>query len=316
MTMMIEVEALTKRYAGRTAVDDISFTVAAGEIVGVLGPNGAGKSTTLRMLAGFLPPTAGTARIAGFDIVRESRETRRRIGYLPEQCPLYTELRVDEYLRFRAGLKGVPSHQVAPRVEEVKELCGLSDTGTRIIGQLSKGYRQRVGLADSLVHDPEVLILDEPTIGLDPHQLRHIRALLQDLARRHTILISSHILSEIEMTCRRVLILHGGRIVAAETPHDLQLRLQRGETVHAELRGPDEAIRSTLAAIPGVTSLDLTSLGDGWMACALHSGEDVREAVAATAARHDWGLRELRRNRRTLEEVFVELTSNPQGGTS
>src|SRR5271156_5926913 len=213
---MIEVSNLTKRYAGRTAVSDISFSVARGEIVGLLGPNGAGKSTTMRILSCFMPATSGAARVAGFDVFHQSDEVRRRIGFMPENNPLYPEMRVREYLKFRARLKGLGWRRSRERVDTVMEQCGLTDVQKRIIGQLSKGYRQRVGLADALVHEPELIILDEPTIGLDPNQIRSVRQLIKQLGRHHTVLISTHILPEVEMTCGRVLILHEGRILAAD----------------------------------------------------------------------------------------------------
>lgn len=305
---MIEVAHLSKRYPGRAAVDDISFSVKAGEIVGFLGPNGAGKSTTMRMLAGYLPPTSGSARVAGFDVLTQSLEVRRRIGYLPENCPLYPEMRVDEYLEFRAGIKGVPARRIRPRVEEVKALCDIGDMGRRIIGQLSKGYRQRVGLADSFVHDPELLILDEPTIGLDPHQIRHVRSLVIELSKRHTILLSTHILSEIEMSCHRVLILHRGRVIAAESPEQLRHRLAGREQVVAELRGPREAVEPGLRALDGVAAVSVDAAGD-WLRCSISAQADVREAVAALAQRSGWALRELHRERQSLEDVFVALTA-------
>src|SRR5579883_616318 len=220
--MMIEVTNLTKRYAGRTAVSNISFTVGRGEIVGVLGPNGAGKSTTMRILACYLPATSGTVRIGGLDIFRHSEEVRRRIGYMPENNPLYFDMRVREYLKFRARLKGLGHRQSRGRVDVVLEQCSLTDVSHRIIGQLSKGYRQRVGLADALVHEPELIILDEPTSGLDPRQVISVRQLIKDLARNHTVLISTHILSEVELTCSRVVILHEGKILAADSIENLQ----------------------------------------------------------------------------------------------
>ena len=204
---MITASHLSKTFPGRIAVNDITFEVGHSEVVGFLGPNGSGKTTTMRILAGYLPASAGTVRVAGYDVTKYPMEVRKRIGYLPENCPLYPDMRVDEYLHFRAALKGVPRGKRIGRVGEVKELCGLNDSGRRIIGQLSKGYRQRVGLAEALVHDPELLILDEPTIGLDPNQIRQVRTLIQELGRRHTILLSTHILSEVEATCRRVLII-------------------------------------------------------------------------------------------------------------
>lgn len=305
---MIEASHLSKRYPGRTAVDDVSFSVKPGEIVGFLGPNGAGKSTTMRILAGFMPPSSGSATIAGFDVVRDSMEVRRRIGYLPENCPLYPEMRVDEYLEFRAGLKGVPARHVRNRVEEVKALCGLGDMGGRILGQLSKGYRQRVGLADSLVHDPELLILDEPTIGLDPHQIRHVRSLITELAKRHTILLSTHILSEVEMSCQRVLIIHRGKIVAAETTAQLRKHLPGSEQIVVELRGPEDEIVVALRSLEGVASVEATAAG-GWIACEITAGCDLRETVAALASARSWPLRELHRQQKTLEDIFVALTA-------
>src|SRR5271163_5007007 len=232
---MIEVSNLTKRYSGRTAVDDISFTVARGEIVGLLGPNGAGKSTTMRMLSGFMPGTSGTVRVAGFDVFHEAHEVRRRIGYMPENNPLYQEMRVREYLKFRARLKGLGWNRSRERVTTVIEQCGLTEVSRRVIGQLSKGYKQRVGLADALVHEPELIILDEPTIGLDPVQIRSVRQLIKELASSRTVLISSHILPEAEMMCSRMLIMLGGKILAADTPENLQRLMAGNSQIIAEI---------------------------------------------------------------------------------
>src|SRR5881397_3333194 len=220
--LIIEVENLTKRYAGHAAVDRITFTVQRGEIVGFLGPNGAGKSTTMRILACYLPATYGTARVAGFDVFTQADEVRRRIGYMPENNPLHLDMRVREYLKFRARLKGLGIGRSRERAEAVMQQCGLTEVRRKIIGQLSKGYRQRVGLADALVHEPELIILDEPTVGLDPHQIRSARQLIKDLGRHHTVLISTHNLFEVEMTCNRVLMLHEGKILAADTTQNLQ----------------------------------------------------------------------------------------------
>ena len=312
---MIHVSHLTKQYPGRTAVDDVSFEVGRGEIVGFLGPNGAGKSTTMRILAGYLPATGGTVRVAGHDVASQSLEVRRRIGYLPENCPLYPDLRVDEYLAFRSRLKGVPGRHLASRLAEVKALCGISDVGRRIIGQLSKGYRQRVGLAESLIHDPELLILDEPTIGLDPNQIRLVRQLITDLAKRHTILLSTHILSEVEMTCQRVLILHQGRIVASDTPGRLRGRLEGGLTVRAEIRAPGEELAHALRELPGVQQVEMGDQED-WRHVALRAARepDPRPAVAALVAARGWSLRELHAEPATLEDVFVNLTQRDSGG--
>src|SRR5216683_449976 len=219
---MIEVTNLTKRYAGHTAVSNISFTVKRGEIVGLLGPNGAGKSTTMRVLSCYLPATSGTVRIAGLDVFKQSEEVRRRIGYMPENNPLHHDMRVREYLKFRARLKGLTRQRSRERVDVVMEQCGLTEVRRRIIGQLSKGFRQRVGLADALVHEPELIILDEPTIGLDPQQIRAVRQLIKSLAQKHTVLISTHILPEAEMTCNRMVIMYEGKILAADTPENLQ----------------------------------------------------------------------------------------------
>jgi ABC-2 type transport system ATP-binding protein len=306
---MISVSHLTKRYPGRIAVDDVSFEVAAGEIVGFLGPNGAGKSTTMRVLTGYLPATGGVVRVAGFDVTSDSIEVRRRVGYMPENCPLYPEMRVDEYLQFRATLKGVPRRKRRARMEEVKALCGLSDMGGRIIGQLSKGYRQRVGLAESLIHDPDLLILDEPTIGLDPNQIRQVRGLISDLARRHTILLSSHILSEVEVTCQRVLIINKGKIVASDTPENLRRMMEGGTTIVAEISGPPDTILSALTALPEVSAVRHAG-GAPWHRYEIEcrGDADVRESLFQTVAAHGWALRELRRERKSLEDIFVEIT--------
>src|SRR6266550_2369028 len=241
---MIEVANLTKRYAGKTALADISFTVARGEIVGLLGPNGAGKSTTMRILSCYLPATSGTVRVAGLDVFRESEEVRRHIGYMQENNPLHHEMRVREYLRFRARLKGLGGRRSRERVDTVMEQCSLTDVSCRIVGHLSKGYRQRVGLADALVHEPELLILDEPTIGLDPHQIRTVRQLIKSLAGKHTVLISTHILPEVEMMCGRVLIMLGGRVLASDTPENLQRRMAGGNQIIAEIAAPEADLRA------------------------------------------------------------------------
>jgi ABC-2 type transport system ATP-binding protein len=267
----------------------------------------------MRILAGYLPPTAGTVRVAGYDVAKQSTDVRRCIGYLPENCPLYPEMRVDEYLSFRAGIKRVPSRYVRSRVEEVKVQCGLEEVGGRIIGHLSKGYRQRVGLADSLVHDPDLLILDEPTIGLDPHQIRQVRTLLLELAKRHTILLSTHILSEIEMSCNRVLIIAHGRIVAAESPDTLRHGLHGGHRITAEIRASRAAVEPALHLLEGLSALTITEL-DGWLRCEITAVTDLREAIYDEARRAGWILRELRREKTSLEEIFVSLTSSQKGG--
>src|SRR5947209_3655473 len=231
---MIKVENLTKRYAGKTAIRELNFEVGQGEIMGFLGPNGAGKTTTMRILAGFMPATSGRASIAGFDIFEQSLQARTRLGYMPENVPLYSDMRVTEYLEYRAALKGVPHRRIAERVGDVKELCGVKDVERKIIGALSKGYRQRVGLADALLHEPDLLILDEPTIGLDPNQIRQVRELIKNLGRQHTILLSTHILPEVEMTCSQSIIVHRGRIEASDTPENLLEKIRQAGAIELE----------------------------------------------------------------------------------
>ena len=307
---MIDVFNLTKRYAGRTAVSDMSFAVARGEIVGLLGPNGAGKSTTMRILSGFMPATSGTARVAGFDVFHQSEEVRRRIGYMPENNPLYPEMRVREYLKFRARLKGLGWRRSRERVSTVMEQCSLTDVDRRIIGQLSKGYRQRVGLADALVHEPELIILDEPTIGLDPHQIRSVRQLIKSLAGRHTVLISTHILPEAEMMCGRMLIMFGGKILAADSPENLQRRMAGSSQVIAEIAAPAEALRECWSQRPEIMHFDVSASGGEFQRCALtpREGLDVRAIVFAVARERGWSVRELTRHRHSLEDIYVQIT--------
>ena len=307
---MIEVSNLTKRYAGRTAVDDISFTVARGEIVGLLGPNGAGKSTTMRVLSGFMPATSGTVSVAGFDVFHDADETRRRIGYMPENNPLYPEMRVREYLKFRARLKGLGWKKSRQRVTTVMEQCGLGDVGRRVIGQLSKGYKQRVGLADALVHDPELIILDEPTIGLDPQQIRSVRTLIKSLAGKHTVLISTHILPEVEMMCGRVLIMFDGRVLASDTPENLQRRMAGGSQIIAEIAAPEAALRAAWEHLPEVEQLDIVATDGKFFRCALtpRDGADLRATIFALAGQNGWALRELTRSRHSLEDIYMQVT--------
>jgi ABC-2 type transport system ATP-binding protein len=307
---MIAVENLTKKYAGVTAVDGLSFTVNRGEICGFLGPNGAGKSTTMRILSAFMPATSGKASVAGFDVFTQSEEVRKRIGYMPENNPLYPEMRVTEYLGYRAALKGVPRGKRKSRVDEVLQLCGLTDVRRRIVGQLSKGYRQRVGLADSLVHDPDLLVLDEPTIGLDPNQIRQVRQLIKDLGKRHTILISTHILPEVEMTCNRVIIINKGKIVASDTPEGLTRLLEGGGTVKAELRGDRAAIERELGALSGVKNVAIEPADNNFLRVTVYAPpkSDVRAHIFEKAVANKWTLRELTRVRQTLEDVFAFIT--------
>jgi ABC-2 type transport system ATP-binding protein len=307
---MIEATNLSKRYGRHLAVRDATFSVARGEIVGFLGPNGAGKTTTLRMLTGYLPPSGGSARIADFDIFRQSIEARKRIGYMPENVPLYDDMRVREYLGFRARIKGLSNGDARRRVSHVIDTCGLEGVRRKMIKTLSKGYRQRVGLADALVHQPELLILDEPTNGLDPIQIRQIRELIKHLSLNHTVLISTHILSEVEMIANRVIIIDGGRIKAADTPQNLISEMRTAGRVQVELQIPSERALPILSDLPGVKKVTSGDLGDGWTHCTLwsDSGTDTRQSVSAIASRNNWPLRSLFRHEATLEDVFVELT--------
>lgn len=307
---MIEVHQLTKRYAGHAAVSDISFSVSRGEIVGFLGPNGAGKTTTLRMLTGYLPPTSGSARIAGFDIFRQSIEARRKIGYMPENVPLYEDMRVREYLKFRAQLKGLSGADTRRRVGNVIDTCGLQSVRRKMIKTLSKGYRQRVGLADALVHDPELLILDEPTNGLDPNQIRQIRELIRQLATSHTVLISTHILHEVEMTCNRVIIIDNGKIKATDTPANLTRQMRAAGRIQVEIQADPEVVAGAINRLDHVKKTSPEQLDDGWTRYTIwvDSGTDARERIANLAAQHGWPLRSLFRHIATLEDVFVELT--------
>ncbi len=310
---MIQVEQLTKRYGSTVAVDGISFEVEQGEVVGFLGPNGAGKTTTMRILTCFLPATAGRVAIAGREVFGESLEVRRNIGYLPEGVPLYPEMRVREYLAYRARIKEVPQRERRMRVEYVMDRCGVADAERKLIGSLSKGYRQRVGLADALVSDPPVLILDEPTIGLDPNQIRLVRDLIRDLGRKHTVLLSTHILPEVEMVCGRVIIIQNGKLVFQDTLANIARQSSGGAKVVVEARvGPAEAEKAAaaLGQVPGVLRVR-TQSGAPWSAFELEvaSGADVREEVGRSMVQGGWALRELRKEQPSLEDIFVRLTA-------
>lgn len=307
---MIEVNNLSKRYGRHLAVRDISFSVAKGEIVGFLGPNGAGKTTTIRMLTGFLPPSSGSAKIADFDIFRQSIEAKKRIGYMPENVPLYDDMRVREYLAFRAKIKGLSNSEARRRVSHVIDTCGLEGMRRKMIKTLSKGYRQRVGLADALVHQPDLLILDEPTNGLDPIQIRQIRELIKHLSLNHTVLISSHILSEVEMIANRVVIIDNGKIKAADTPQNLITEMRAAGRIQCELQIPDEIANPILSNLPNVKKVSSEDLEDGWTRYTVwsDSGTDTRQSISAISSSNDWPLRSLFRHEATLEDVFVEMT--------
>ena len=306
---MIKVENLTKRYAGQPAIRDLNFEVSRGEIMGFLGPNGAGKTTTMRILASFMPPTSGRATIAGFDVFEQSLQARAHLGYMPENVPLYSDMRVTEYLRYRGALKGVQHRRITERVGDVKELCGLKSVENKLIGALSKGYRQRVGLADALLAEPDLLILDEPTIGLDPNQIRQVRELIKNLGEQHTILLSTHILPEVEMTCSRVIIIHKGRIEACDTPENLLGKIRQAGGVVLEAKVGTDNGADELKKISGVREV-ITDGKDDWKRFSLRveSGVDVREEVFRLATERHWAVRELTQRRATLEDVFVEIT--------
>ncbi len=307
---MIEVQHLTKRFAGRTAVDDISFSVGKGEIVGFLGPNGAGKSTTMRMLTGYLPATGGGARVAGHDVFTDSLKARREIGYMPENVPVYDDMRVEEFLKFRAGLKGLRGRDVKDSMGRVMDMTGLKDVSRKMVSSLSKGYRQRLGLADALIHRPRLLILDEPTNGLDPNQIRAVRTLISQLSQEHTILLSTHILGEVQMNCRRVIIIHKGKIRADDSPDNLAKSSRAAATITVEVKAPAEEAVDKLQAIKGVRRATVTSEEDGWQVLEVKPDAecDVRESICQAARDNKWPLRELGRRQATLEDVFVEIT--------
>jgi ABC-2 type transport system ATP-binding protein len=310
MQPMIKVENLTKRYAGVTALNGVSFEVGRGEIVGFLGPNGAGKSTTMKILTGFIPASAGQVTVAGCDVFEESLEVRRHIGYMPENNPLYVDMRVGEYLKFRAKLKGVARADRKERVQEAMEKTGIADVQKRVIGQLSKGYRQRVGLADALLHEPDLLILDEPTIGLDPVQIRQVRELIKELGKLHTILLSTHILPEVEMTCNRVIIIHHGKILASDSPENLRKTMRSGGLINVEVRTQSLEVQSVLQSLSGVATATVTAVDDGVVQAAVEAKADAdpREEIYQAAVQNGWTLRELTRSRTTLEDIFVQVT--------
>ena len=307
---MIEAIHLTKVYDNTPAVTDVSFTVEKGEILGFLGPNGAGKTTTMRVLTGFLPPTSGSAKVAGFDILKDSLEVRKRIGYMPENPPLYNEMTVSSFLKFIARIKRVPKSNEKQRLDYAIERCSLESVSGRLIGHLSRGFRQRVGLAQALIHDPEVLILDEPTIGLDPTQIIEIRQLIKGLAGAHTVILSSHILPEVEQTCGRVVIINKGKIVASDTPENLSLSLRGSNVYTVTLSHPSDEIVEQLKAMKGVIGVRVESNGS----YTIESDRDpsLCEEIAELVVQKKAGLRELRPIVFTLEDVFVQLTTNEQ----
>src|SRR5438445_4611318 len=317
---MIKVEGLTKRYARKVAVDNISFEVEKGQIVGFLGPNGAGKTTTMRVLTCFLPPTTGSAEVAGFDVLKQPMEVKRRIGYLPETPPVYPEMEVHEYLEFVGRIKGVPKADLMKRVKEVSEKCAVADVSKTLIGKLSKGYKQRVGLAQAIIHNPAVLILDEPTAGLDPHQIIETRDLIKGLAGDHTIILSTHILPEVEQTCERVIIIAKGKLVAMDTVANLTSRLRGAETVAVEVL-PREGqldpaqVQQRLEQVAGVSRVLPKESRDGKLHYTVESleGRHIRPGLARTVIEAGWNLNELHAVGLSLEEIFLQLTASKDG---
>jgi ABC-2 type transport system ATP-binding protein len=312
---MITVQGLTKRYARTVAVDNVSFEVTKGEIVGFLGPNGAGKTTTMRVLTCFLPPTHGTATVAGYDVLEQPMEVKRRIGYLPESPPLYPEMEVIEYLTFVGQLKQLRGQELKKRVDYVIDRCSVGDVRTKLISKLSKGYRQRVGLAQAIVHNPDVLILDEPTAGLDPKQINETRELIQSLAGDHTIILSTHILPEVEQTCEKVIIINKGKVVAIDSVHNLQNRARGAESVRVEVEGRDGALDSTrvlqrLEQVPGVSRVVQKETHEHRGVFEVESLKDrfIRGDLARAVVESGWNLNELRPEAMSLEEVFLQLT--------
>jgi ABC-2 type transport system ATP-binding protein len=317
---VIEVQHLTKRYGRVTAVDDVSFRVERGEILGFLGPNGAGKTTTMRILTGYMPATEGKAIVAGFDVFDQPIEAKRRTGYLPETPPLYPDMTVNEYLQFVAKVKGVLAADRRSRVRMAMERTRVDDMANRLCSKLSKGYRQRVGLAQALIHNPEVLILDEPTAGLDPKQIIETRELIKALAGDHTIILSTHILPEVSQTCQRVVIINKGRVVAVDTPGNLTARLQGSETMYLQIDANGADASGVLGRLAGVTRVVESDRRDGIIGYEVESerGHDVRRDLARTVVTSGWGLLELRPMRMSLEEIFLSLTTEeiqtPAGG--
>jgi len=314
---MIEVEHLTKRYGSLTAVKDISFTVDKGEIVGFLGPNGAGKTTTMRVLTCFLSATEGSARVAGFDIFDQPLEVKKRIGYLPEAPPIYRDMRVRTYLEFVANIKGVPKGERQKRTDMVMERTGLTERTRQEISQLSKGYRQRVGLAQAIIHDPEVIILDEPTSGLDPNQTREVRTLIEELAEDRTVILSTHILPEVSVSCSRVIIINNGEISAVDTPANLSQKMKGNERVYVEAKPGQADTASTISAIPGVQNVEVAedahTQNDAFYVDAPVE-EEIRPQIVSALVTEGVELLEIRREEMSLEDIFVELTTEEVEG--
>jgi len=315
---LISVENISKRYPTKTAIEGMSFTVEKGEILGFLGPNGAGKTTTMRIITGYMPATSGTVRVDGFDVGDRPLDCRKRIGYLPENPPLYTEMTVAAYLRFVGRIKGVAAPRLNDEVERVMDKVNITDVQQRIIAKLSKGYKQRVGIAQALLNDPPVLILDEPTIGLDPKQIHEVRELIKELAGKHTVILSTHILPEVEQTCHRVIIIDHGKIVAVDTPQNLRNQAQATSRTSLEVEGPASAVVSKLKSLPGVLDVRTMSEDGGRARFQVDSDvrQDIRGAMASAIVTSGWGLLELHSSVMSLEDIFIKLTTEEETHTS
>ena len=313
---MIEAEHLTKRFGPTAAIEDVTFRVEKGEILGFLGPNAAGKTTTMRILAGYFPATQGRARVAGFDVFEHPLEVKKRVGYLPEHPPLYPEMTVDRYLRFVGAINGLQKSKLTAQLEKVKNRCGLSEVGTRLIRHLSKGYKQRVGLAQALIHDPEVILLDEPTIGLDPKQIIEVRELIRSLRGDHTVILSTHILPEVSMTCERVVIINNGRIAAVDTPQNLTSQLRGGDRIEVELGGDVQQLPALLTGLPQVRNVTTAEPQDGCyrVTIEVEGKEEVRHEIARRIVESGLELYQLKTQAMTLEEIFLKLTTEEEVG--
>jgi len=313
----IEVENLSKFYGPARGIEDVSFSVKKGEIMGFLGPNGSGKTTTMRILTCFFPPTGGTARICGTDILNDSFSVRQKIGYLPENVPLYTDMPVFSYLNFFAEIKGIPARRKKSKVDEVIQRCELQSVSHRLIRKLSKGFRQRVGIAQALLNDPEVLILDEPTVGLDPKQIIDIRSLIKGLGGSQTVILSTHILPEVSMTCDRVIIMHQGKLIAVDTPADLTKRLQQTPKIMLKAEGPTGDILKTIGTIEGITSIDRRETGSGkhggFYEIETEENADLINEIARSVYENSWKLKEIRPVDMTLEEIFIKVVTEEEG---
>ena len=312
-TLMIQASDLTHYYGPQPAIEDVSFGVKRGEILGFLGPNGAGKTTTMRIITGFMPPTQGKVTLANYDVVEQSLEIRRRIGYLPETVPLHTEMQLTNYLKYMGTLRGMPSRQIKRRIGEVIEVCRLQDYHKTIIGKLSKGFRQRVGIAQAILHEPEVLVLDEPTIGIDPIQVVETRRLIQDLGKEQTVVLSSHILPEVNMLCERVLIIHEGRIVAEDSPSNLAQRLQGVDQLQVEVGGPVQEVLAALRRVAGVSEVNHRyQQGRNLFIVQVQQGRDLRDEISRAVVSNEWSLLSMQLVSMSLEDIFLRLTTHEE----